>query len=258
MAGGSLNGRCFVAASAGNHGLSIAAGAKVFGARAVIVLAQSVPEEFAERLRAKGAEVVRHGAIYEESMTEAMRLADAEGWTLLSDSSWPGYTELPYRVMEGYLQMAAEAGRQMPQSPSHIFLQAGVGGLAAAMAAYARVLWGDGPCIVVVEPEFAPALIESARVGKVVVTEGPVSDMGRLDCKEPSLIALAGLARDADYFMTVSEEAAVEAVAAVGEAGLSTSPSGGAGVAGLLAGADVGLDRDSRVLIVISETGVEE
>ena len=77
-------------------------------------------------------------------MTEAMRLADAEGWTLLSDSSWPGYTDLPYRVMEGYLQMAAEAGRQMPATPTHIFLQAGVGGLAAAMAAYARVLWGDG------------------------------------------------------------------------------------------------------------------
>jgi len=258
--GGDLNkalvGRCFIAASAGNHGLSVAVGAHIFGARAVIVLAETVPESFAERLRGKGAEVVRAGAIYEDSMAAAMRLAEENDWTLLSDSSWPEYIDLPYRVMEGYLQLAEEAARQMPRPPSHIFLQAGVGGLAAAVAAYARHVWGDGPVIVVVEPEFAPALLESAQAGKVVVADGPVSDMGRLDCKEPSLVALTGLARDADFFMTVSEAAAAEAVERLADVGVSTTPSGGAGVAGMLAGeAALGLSAESVVMCIVSETG---
>jgi len=253
---GDLSGRVFIAASAGNHGLSVAAGAARYGARAVIVLAETVPEGFAERLRGIGAEVLRAGAIYEDSMAEAQRLADANGWTLLSDSSWPGYTDLPYLVMEGYLQMAAEAVEQMPEMPSHIMLQAGVGGLAAAVAAYARKVWGDTPQIIVVEPEFAPALIESMRAGKVVIADGPVSDMGRLDCKEPSLIALTGLARDADMFVTISEAQAADAVARLAGVGISTTPSGAAGVAAAIyGGSDLGLTEASRVLTFVSEIG---
>jgi len=246
--------KVYIAASAGNHGLSVAAGAKAFGAKAVIVLAETVPEGFAQRLRDKGAEVVRAGAIYEDSMAEAMRLAEVNGWTLLSDSSWPGYTDVPYRVMEGYTQMAAEAVDQMGESPSHVFLQAGVGGLAAAVAAYVRKAWGDGPRVIVVEPDAAPALIESIRAGALVATEGPVSTMGRLDCKEPSLIALAGLARDADVFMTISDAAADQAVAVLSAQGIATTPSGAAGVGGLLSGlAELQLTPEARVLTIVSE-----
>jgi len=251
-----LAGSTYIAASAGNHGLSVAAGAQIFGARAVIVLADSVPESFAERLRDKGAEVMRSGAVYAESMAAAMAAADANGWELLSDSSWPGYIDRPYRVMEGYLQMASEVVQQIPAPPSHIFLQAGVGGLAAAVAAYARKVWGDGPRIVVVEPEAAPCLLESVRAGHVVGVDGPVSDMGRLDCKEPSLIALAGLARDADVFLSVSEAEGWAAVETLATQGIATTPSGGAGVAGLFSGGSaLELTAQARVLAVISETG---
>ena len=254
-----LTGRTYVAASAGNHGLSVAAGARLFGARAVIVLAESVPESFAKRLRGKGAEVMRAGAVYEESMAAAMAAADANGWQLLSDSSWPGYTERPKRVMEGYLQLAAEAVEQVPAAPTHIFLQAGVGGMAAAVAAYARQGWGEAPRIVVVEPEAAPCLMESLSAGRVLTVEGPVSDMGRLDCKEPSLIALAGLARDADLFQTISEARGWAAVETLAKHGIDTTPSGGAGVAAMLVqGADLAalkLTGEARVLAVISETG---
>ena len=152
----------------------------------------------------------------------------------LSDSSWDGYTEMAHGVMQGYLQMGAEAVEQMPKVPTHVFLQAGVGGLAGAMAAMIRKKWGDTPRIVVVEPEFAPALIDSIRAGKPVVTEGPVSEMGRLDCKEPSLVALKGLARDADYFVTITEEQAACGVSIVADSGLETSSSGGAGMAAAL------------------------
>jgi len=250
-----LEGRVFVTASAGNHGLSVAAGARVFGAKAVIYLAQSVPEPFAERLRAMGAEVVRAGATYEDSMDAAAAATKASG-TLLSDSSWPGYEELPLRVMEGYLQLAAETVAQIDEVPTHIFLQAGVGGFAAAVAAHARAAWGDAPMIIVVEPEAAPALIESIREGSMVTTEGPVSDMGRLDCKTPSMIALAGLSRDADLFVTLSEEEAAGAVSRLAEFGLQSTPSGVAGLAALLSGR-VPLDAQSRALVFLSE-GAED
>lgn len=243
--------RTFIAASAGNHGLSVAAGARIFGARAVIFLSQAVPEAFARRLAAHGAEVVRAGADYEASMTAAAEAAEARGWTLLSDSSWPGYTDLPLRVMEGYTQLAAEAVADMDPAPTHVLLQAGVGGLAAAVAAHVRLSWGDGPRIIVVEPDFAPALIESIREAKIVTTEGPVSEMGRLDCKTPSMIALAGLSRDADVFVTITEEEAHSGVAVLTAHGLETTPSGGAGLAALLAGLSLG--PDARVLTILSE-----
>ena len=259
--GQALDGVTYVAASAGNHGLSVAAGARVFGARAVIYLADTVPEIFAERLRAKGAEVVRAGSDYEASLAAAMDAGRANGWILLSDSSWPGYTEIPYRVMEGYLAMAAEAAEQIAglgAAPSHIFLQAGVGGLAAAAAAFARKVWGDDPTIIVVEPEAAPALQASIAAGRMARGDGPVSCMGRLDCKEPSLLALAALSRDADWFATISEAEAQEAMPVLAEAGLATTPSGGAGLACLLAldeagRGQLGLNVASRVFAYLSE-----
>ncbi|MFA8386983.1 MAG: pyridoxal-phosphate dependent enzyme [Pelagibaca sp.] len=254
---GLAQGRTYVTASAGNHGLSVAAGAQAFGAQAVVFLADTVPEGFADRLRSFGAEVVRQGAIYEEAMAGAAQAAKDKNWALLSDSSWPGYFDRPHTLMEGYLVLMQEAVVQMPEPPTHIFLQAGVGGLAAACAAYARLAWGDVPRVVVVEPDVAPALYASIKAGNAQVTTGPESAMGRLDCKEPSLIALKGLARDADDFMLITEDEGAAGSAACADAGYPTTPSGGAGVAGLLAArlhADaLGLTPASRVLVILSE-----
>ncbi|MFX0540536.1 pyridoxal-phosphate dependent enzyme [Roseovarius sp. S4756] len=249
-----LDGRTYVTASAGNHGMSVAAGAAIFGARAVIYLAAPVPESFADRLRARGAEVVRAGDNYEASMEAAQKAADENGWTLLSDSSWPGYTDLPHRLMEGYLAMAAEASEQMPQAPTHILLQAGVGGMAGACAAYFRSVWGDAPRIIVVEPEAAPALYDSIEAGAFVPSEGPVSNMGRLDCKEASLIALKGLARDADAFALITDDEAAAVLPELAALGLDTSESGGAGLAAL---SHLGLPEDARVLCILSEGPAE-
>lgn len=250
--GTALAGRCYVTASAGNHGLSLAAAARLFGARAVIYLAHTVPQGFEARLAAKGAEVVRAGETYEQSMEAAAHAAETQGLTLLSDSSWPGYTELPFRVMEGYTQMASEIIAQMDSPPSHVFLQAGVGGLAAALAGALRRAWGALPRMIVVEPEAAPALIESIRAGALVETSGPVSSMGRLDCKTPSMLALAALARDADGFAVISEAEAARAVACLAQNGIATTPSGAAGFAAALAGVET-LSPGSHVLCILSE-----
>jgi diaminopropionate ammonia-lyase len=250
-AAGQATGRSYVTASAGNHGLSVAAGARVFGARAVVYLARTVPEVFAERLRSEGAEVRRAGNDYAASMEAAEQAARDEAMVLLSDSSWEGYTEIPHRLMEGYLVLAAEAAEQMPHPPTHILLQAGVGGLAGAVAAYARKVWGDGPQIIVVEPQAAPALHDAIAAGGVVDTQGPDSCMGRLDCKTASRIALRGLSRDADGFALISEQQAQAAMPVLAEAWLATTPSGGAGLAALLAGLD--LPGDARVMAILSE-----
>lgn len=247
---GDLAGRTYVTASAGNHGLSVAAGAEAFGAAASIYLADTVPEAFADRLRARGATVVRAGADYEEAMAAAKAAAAENGWSLLSDSSWAGYAEPARDVMEGYLIMGAEAASEIPEAPTHIYLQAGVGGLAAACCAAARAAWGGAPRIVIVEPAAAPALIESIREGAFVTTTGPVSNMGRLDCKEASHLALKYLAREADAFMTVSDGEAAAAADHLAAHGFATTPSGAGGFAGLVADAP---GRETRVLIYVSE-----
>lgn len=256
--GAAARGRTYVTASAGNHGLSVAAGAAAFGARSVIYIAETVPEPFADRLKEQGAEVRRVGAVYEQAMQAAEDEARARGWHLLSDTAWPGYTKDPLTVMEGYLALMAEVVRQMPQAPSHVFLQAGVGGLAGACAAFARAHWGNGPRIVVVEPAVAPALHGSVAAGRAITTQGPASNMGRLDCKTPSLIALKGLARDADAYALITEEEAQVGAGTAMVAGLASTPSGAAGIAALLAlGEDgkraLGITPEATVLCILSE-----
>ena len=254
---GKARGTTYVTASAGNHGLSVAAGAAAFGAQSVVFVSMHVPEAFAERLRARGADVIRTGDTYEASMVAAANHAETEGAILLSDSSWPGYVGIPHVLMEGYLVLMAEIFSQMETTPSHILLQAGVGGLAGAAAAAARAHWGDDPVIVVVEPEAAPGIMESIAAGKPVFASGPVSAMGRLDCKEPSLIALKGLARDCDFCVTITEDEGEAGAAQCESLGLPTTPSGAAGISALLALADqrgkLNLDAGSRVLTILSE-----
>ena len=245
----------FVCASAGNHGLAVAAGAQIFGAKARIHLSDTVPEDFALRLKDKNAEVVRSGANYEESIEAAIKDANDSGAIHLADGSWPGYIEPPRLVMEGYTIMAKELREEFDQLndwPTRVYLQAGVGGFAAAIAFEIRKSWRVQPEILIVEPDAAPCLKESIEYGKIMTVEGPVSDMGRLDCKTPSLIAFEILSSAANDFYLITEEQAQDAVRIAGEMGLATSPSGAAGLAALLANSD----KDASSLVFFTEGSV--
>ena len=252
----SLSEETYVSASAGNHGLSLAAGARIFGANAVIYLSVSVPKGFVSNLKSYGARVVIEGEDYESSMDAAERDADLNGWELLSDVTWDGY-EGGIDVMEGYLVMAYEATKQWEgEIPTHVFLQTGCGGLSAAVSAKLRKIWGQNFKICTVEPSAAPAIKESIIQGKPVHTSGPVSNMGRLDCKAPSHAALKYLALEADYLMTLEDEFVSEEIKFLDKFDLQTSPSGGAGFAGLiycLKNSLLDVNDQSRVLIFISE-----
>jgi diaminopropionate ammonia-lyase len=164
----------------------------------------------------------------------------------------------PWRLMEGYLALMEEVFAQMPAPPTHVFLQAGVGGLAAAAAALARSVWRDGPAIIVVEPSEAAALQGSVRAGRAMQARGGGSSMGRLDCKMPSLIALKGLSRDADFFVTIDDGDVEGVLPLLADEGLATTPSGAAGLAVPLTAdaaqkAALGLGPQSRVLAILSE-----
>ena len=229
----------FVCASAGNHGIAVAMGAKLFNAECRIHLSEAVPNAFEKRLLALNVTVVRSGANYEEAMNAAINDC-TDGEVLLSDSAWQDYTYVPTLVMEGYTVIAEEM-RVFFQNenlwPTHVFLQAGVGGLAAAITYHIRSIWHQQPTIIVVEPDAAACLMESHQRGTLTEVKGPISSMGRLDCKLPSTLAFDILHRQSDHFVCVSDLAAERAVEYLATHQLRTTPSGAAGVAAVLGAA---------------------
>ncbi|WP_344873567.1 pyridoxal-phosphate dependent enzyme [Nonomuraea antimicrobica] len=252
----------FVCASAGNHGISVAAGAAEVGVPCVVYLSEGVPEAFAHRLRGLGADVRRSGHDYEASMAAATDAAREHGWRLVADSSWEGYTGVPLDVMRGYSVLFDELADPPGASFTHVFVQAGVGGLAAAAAGYVRDRWGERPRIVVVEPDGAPCLLESARAGHPVRVPGGHTTLGRLDCREPSLLAHRLLGHLADLYVTISDEQAAGAARLLAGHDVALSECGAAGAAGLLAltpsaRAALALDDASQVLLVGTEGPVE-
>lgn len=256
-------------ATDGNHGRSVAWGARLFGCRAVIFVHATVSEGRKRAIEAYGAEVRRTAGNYDQSVREAEATAAAEGWTVVSDTSYPGYTEIPKDVMQGYGVMATEAFEQLPagQVPSHIFIQGGVGGLAAAIAIQSWWRFGsDRPRLVVVEPATAACLLVSAEAGVPVIFPGDLETvMAGLSCGEPSLLAWAILDEAADAFMTISDEAAIDvmrhlAAGRDGDPPVVAGESATAGLAGLIAAladaeiaAALALSDESRVLVFGTE-----
>ena len=260
-------GMVFACATDGNHGRSVAQGAQAMGARAKIFVHSGVSAARIAAIAAFGAEIVRVEGNYDDSVAEAARVAEAKGWTILSDTSWPGYEYIPGLVSQGYTIMVREVLDRLGEPPTHVFLQAGVGGFAAAVAGHLAIVLGDArPRVTVVEPSRAACLYESARAGRVTkVAETEPTVMAMLECFEPSMVAFRVLSRVADGFMTVEDDRAVEvmhrlATPVGGDPAVVAGESGGAGLAGLVAAlADAGIARElglgpqSRVLVINTE-----
>lgn len=257
----------FCCATDGNHGKSVAAGARILGCRSVIFVHEGVTD--ARRSAIGSDEVVRVTGNYDRSVEEAKKVALAKGWILVSDTSWPGYERVPALVGQGYTIIADEALHQIAEfglpSPTHVFLQAGVGGFAASVSAHLCVRLGrDVIHTVVVEPDRAACLLETARAGELrSFTPTEPTIMAMLECYTPSIIAWRILRETADAFMTISDEEARQAMRKLGHRGrepIVSGESGAAGLAGLLAlasDADArrsgGLDENSRVLLINTE-----
>lgn len=254
-------------ATDGNHGRSVAWGAQMLGCCCVIYIHATVSEGRKEAIARYGAQVVRTSGNYDESVQQADRDAKANGWFVISDTSYPGYMDVPRDVMQGYQLMVHEAVRALQQWPTHVFVQAGVGGFAAAVCAY---FWERSteqrPVFVVVEPDRADCLLQSARAGEVTAVKGDLDTlMAGLACGEVSLLAWQILATGANAFCSIPDAAAVDVMR------LLASPQGGdpaivageSAVAGLAAAlltaqdraarSTLGLGPDSRVLLFGSE-----
>ena len=234
-------GMTFACATDGNHGRSVAQGARLVGASAVVFVHSGVSQERVAAIARFGAEIVRVAGSYDDSVEEAARVADKNGWTVVSDTSWPGYERIPALVMQGYTAMVREALRQLAEPPTHVFVQAGVGGVAAAVGGHLALALADQrPMFIVVEPARAACVYESARVGRPVrIEQGEPTVMAMLECYEPSLIAWRVLSRVADGFMTVEEEDAVAAMKRLArplgaDPAVVAGESGGVGLAGLI------------------------
>lgn len=255
-------------ATDGNHGRSVAWGAQTFGCRCVIFVHATVSQGRVDAIARYGAEVRRVPGTYDEAVREAARQAEAEGWTVVSDTSYPGYLEIPRDVMQGYALMAEEALTQCGTClPTHVLVQAGVGGMAAAICAH---LWETleirRPSFIAVEPDRAACLLASVRNGQASHVEGALDTiMAGLACGETSLLAWDILDEGARAFMTVTDSAAREAMRLLAEGCDGDPPlvAGESAVAGLCAtvGAlarpavreSLGLGPDSRVLLFGSE-----
>ncbi|WP_092007371.1 diaminopropionate ammonia-lyase [Polaromonas sp. OV174] len=267
-----LQGLVVISATDGNHGRALAAAAQSMGCRCVIVLHAQVSVEREAPIAAFGAEIVRISGNYDESVQEAARLAAANDWQVVSDTSYEGYEEIPRDVMQGYATIVDEllegqAAAAAPCPYTHVILQGGVGGMAAGVVSYFWERYGERrPTFIVVEPEQADCLYQSARLGRPAQATGSVdSVMAGLACGETSPLAWRFLQPAVDFFMTVSDEQAVDAMRtlASGEAGdvpVLSGESGAAGLAALkaLAGSpelrrQTGLGADSHVLLISTE-----
>lgn len=260
-------------ATDGNHGKSVAAGARLLGLRSVIFVHQGVSEA---RRSALGAdEIIRVMGSYDDSVNESARAAKERGWLLISDTSWPGYEEIPGLVGQGYTIIVDEALEQMAafgvEPPTHVFLQAGVGGFAASIAGHLTERLGQGKVkAIIVEPDRAACVFSSAKAGQhISIPHGEPTVMAMLECDTPSLIAWRILEKTASAFMTVREEDAKAAMRVLAFPRKSEPPivageSGAAGLAGLLtiaadkeACARLGLGPQSRVLVISTETATD-
>jgi diaminopropionate ammonia-lyase len=234
----------------------------------VIVLHRHVNDERRLAIEHLGAQIVQIDGNYDESVKEAARLAEEHGWHVVSDTSYDGYETIPRDVMQGYGTIAAEAIEQGCEGPyTHVFIQGGVGGLAAGVVSYFAERFGEQrPFCVVVEPVQADCLFQSALRGRAALATGSVdSIMAGLACGEASPLAWRFLAVLADAFMTIPDDAAVDAmrILAVGAARdvpIVAGESGAAGLAGLIQAssstedrAALGLDEQSNVLLLNTE-----
>lgn len=256
-------------ATDGNHGRSVAWGAQRLGVKCVIYIHKQVSEQRRIAIESLGATVVRIDGHYDDSVHQIAKDAQTYGWFIVSDTSYEGYTELPREVMAGYGVMAHETVRELPPHPpiTHVLVQGGVGGLAASMCSY---LWQNmedqRPRFIVVEPELAPCLFQSAKLGApTVVTVDSETIMAGLSCGEVSQLAWGTLSIGVDDFITIADEVIAPAMRLLakdeyGDVPIIAGESGVAGLAALLVltanrtlREQFGIDEKSRVLLFGTE-----
>ena len=260
----------FVTATDGNHGRGVAWTAMRLGQKSVVYMPEGTVPERLENIRRLGAEASILDMPYDDCVRYARARAQERGWILVQDTAWLGYTQIPLWIMQGYTTMGLEILEQLGGvRPTHILLQAGVGAMAGAMAAFFAECWRDEkPVIAVVEPQSADCFFRTAAAGDGALhaAPGPMRTiMAGLACGEPCPIAWDVLSRCAEFYVSMPDWVAAKGMRTLaaplpgdapvisGESGASTLGFAAAALKRNDLRAQLGLDESSRILCISTE-----
>jgi len=202
-------------ATAGNHGRSVAWGAQRLGIKCKIFISEFVSEDRAEAMRNLGADVIRVKGNYDASLKECINQSKKNQWEIVQDVSWEGYKTVPRYIMAGYTIMIKEIFDKIKNEKiSHVFLQAGVGGMAAATIAGFAKYSNNLPCFITVEPKDAECVLQSIKNKKPTsINIQKESIMGGMSCGDVSSLAWEILKHSTNYSISISDEAVATTVA---------------------------------------------
>lgn len=267
----------FVTATDGNHGRGIAWTAHELGLKAVVYMPKGSAVERLANIQKLGAKAEITNLNYDDTVRFAAECEKTKGWILVQDTAWDGYEKIPTWIMQGYTTMALEAVEQMDNIPTHIFLQAGVGAMSGALAAFFADYYREQkPKIIIVEPDQADCIYRTAEAddGKVHVVKGDMKTiMAGLACGEPCTIGWKMLKQYADFFVSIPDEVAAKGMRVLGNslAGDEAIVSGESGaatmglVSELLSNEKwnklkdfIGLDKQSRILCFSTEGDTDQ
>ncbi len=194
-------------ATAGNHGKSVSWGAKKVGANCKIFISENVSATRAYEMKKLGADVIRVKGNYEKSLKICKDISKRKGWKIVQDVAWKNYEYVPKLTMAGYSVMIKEISNQTKHYITHVFLQAGVGGMAAGVISGIAKYFKRIPKIIVIEPEHANCVMQSIRYGSLKkVNIKKQSIMGGMSCAEVSLVPWRILKNAVNNCVSVSDK----------------------------------------------------
>lgn len=240
----------FVTATDGNHGRGVAWTANQLGQKSVVYMPKGSAMERLENIRREGATADIMDMNYDEAVRLAQKMAEEKGWIVVQDTAWEGYEDIPRWIMQGYTTMGHEIMEQIPEPPTHIFLQAGVGSMAGAMTGFFSNLYAEEkPVIAIVEPAKADCLYQTAKAddGKLHIVTGDMDTiMAGLACGEPCTIGWDVLKGYADAFIRCPEYMAADGmrILAAPVKGDTAVVAGESGAAAFGAMANILLDKE--------------
>ena len=255
-------------ATDGNHGRAVAHMAALLGFEARIYVPAGTAQARIDGIASEGARVIVIDGTYDDAVARAAEDA-SERCLVISDTSWPGYEEVPRWVMDAYSTILWEVDDELmsrdEKDPDLVAVQVGVGALAAAVVQhYRQADRGPQPTLLSVEPLHAACMLASMEAGELVSVPGPHdSIMAGLNCGRPSIIAWPIVSTGIDALIAISDERAREAMRALARTGVVAGETGAAGLAGiseLLTGpanaehrASLGVTESTRILLFITE-----
>ena len=259
-------------ATAGNHGRSVAWGARRLGLKCKIFISEFVSDARGQAMADLGADVIKVKGNYEKSLVECIKQSTENNWQIVQDVAWKDYMQVPTYTMAGYTVMMKEIVDQINhQKISHIILQAGVGGMAGAMVAGVARYLDYVPSTIVVEPDSAACVLESIKTGKIEKIDiKRESLMGGMSCGEVSLVPWEILKNSVKHCISLPDDDIAKTMKLFGNATFSDEPiiageNSAPGVISLVASCkdqnikqNLNFDQNSNVLVIGCEGDTDQ